>query len=588
MLRIVVANRNEREQVEHGNGPIEFGRGPKRQIARCVIHDPFVSNDQLRVEPLPGRRVRLDNLSRRTAITLADGSSIATGQARDVSLPVRLSVGETVIDIGPDAVAEIDRGSLQTIDRPVCHSQVAQSVSSSARLGNAPSSEQLARWFETLLGVQKAAACSSAFYEQTARAVVELVGLDSGMVLLRRGDAWHIAAQHLVGASHEAKFSCSIMNYLVNERRTFFQDVASRPPATSLAGVTAVVAAPILDDSDQVIGAVYGSRFTSRDGVGVEIRPLEAQLVQLLSAAVAAGLARMKSEAEAVRRHVQFEQFFTPILARELDRDPTLLEGRDREVTTLFSDIRGFSHLSERLSPRDTCQLVRDVMERLTTRVRQYEGVVVDYVGDGLLAMWNAPLDQPDHASRACRAALAMLAELPEINATWREKVGASLRLGIGVNTGPALVGNTGSQQKLKYGPLGHTVNLGSRVEGATKQLGVPVLITGSTRALLGPSFATRRLFRVRVVGMAEAVDLYELHGETATPEWTERRDSYESALSCYESGCWAQAYQELYSTLAGQKGNYDVPSLTLVEHIVRCLKNPPEQFDPVLELSSK
>ena len=235
MLRIVVANRNERRQVEHGGGPIEFGRGPKRQVARCVIHDSFVSNDQLRVEPLSGRSVRLDNLSRRTAITLADGSSIATGQARDVNLPVRLSVGETVIDIEPTAVAEIDRGSLQTIDRPVRHSGVTQSVSSSARLGNAPSSEQLARWFETLLGVQRAAACSSAFYEQTARAVVELVGLDCGMVMLRRGDAWHIAARYPTGVSDDGKFSCSILNYLVNERRTFNSSVRTQSRSSRLA-----------------------------------------------------------------------------------------------------------------------------------------------------------------------------------------------------------------------------------------------------------------------------------------------------------------------------------------------------------------
>ena len=94
------------------------------------------------------------------------------------------------------------------------------------------------------------------------------------------------------------------------------------------------------------------------------------------------------------------------------------------------------------------------------------------------------------------------------------------------------MAGNTGSKQKFKYGPLGHTVNLASRVEGATKQFDIPVLITGSMRALLGDSFATRRLCKVRVVGIAGAVDLYELYAEGAPVEWLARRDQYESALA--------------------------------------------------------
>src|SRR5439155_2452425 len=134
----------------------------------------------------------------------------------------------------------------------------------------------------------------------------------------------------------------------------------------------------------------------------------------------------------------------------------------------------------------------------------------------------NAPVDQPDHAALACRAALAMLAELPAINSTWQETLGITVGVGVGVNTGPAMVGNTGSSYKFKYGPLGHAVNLASRVEGATKQLKVPILLTGSTRALLGDDFALRRLCKVRVVGIHEPVDLYELCGTACAAEWAD------------------------------------------------------------------
>ncbi len=261
--------------------------------------------------------------------------------------------------------------------------------------------------------------------------------------------------------------------------------------------------------------------------VGVKIRPLEAQLVQLLAAAVAANLARTA----ATRTRTQFDQFFSPALVRELERDPALLEGRSQEATILMSDLRGFSSLSERLGPQDTCKLIRDVMEKLSERIVEQAGVIVSYLGDGVLAMWNAPARQENHAVRACRAALLMQAEVPGLSGVWKPIIGQPLRIGIGVNTGTAQVGNTGSSRKFMYGPLGNTVNLASRVEGATKEFKTPILITGSTRAQLGDAFAVRRLCQVRVVGIQGAVDLYELHGETASQEWSADRDVFEKAL---------------------------------------------------------
>jgi adenylate cyclase len=181
-----------------------------------------------------------------------------------------------------------------------------------------------------------------------------------------------------------------------------------------------------------------------------------------------------------------------------------------------------------------------------------------------------------------------MLAETPELSARWHDRLGGPLHLGIGLNTGPALCGNTGSRQKFKYGPLGHAVNLASRVEGATKQLGIPLLITGSTRAKLGDDFATRRLSRARVVGIAGAVDLYELHAESASPTWQARRDVYEQALALYEAANWPAACQALYPLLTDPEGQYDVPSLNLLTRAVEAIKSPPEHFDGVVELSSK
>jgi adenylate cyclase len=229
-------------------------------------------------------------------------------------------------------------------------------------------------------------------------------------------------------------------------------------------------------------------------------------------------------------------------------------------------------------------------MEQVTAKVYDHGGVVVTYSGDGVLALWNAPVEQSEHALLACRAALAVLADMPRLNARWRDRIGCTLSLGMGLNTGVAVVGNTGSRSKLNYGALGHAVNLASRVEGATRHLGVPILITGATRDRLGGAVATRRLCRVRVVGIAGAVDLYELADPEPEAEsrWRAQREAYEAGLALYEAGRWADACQTLNSLLAGPEGRADLPTLSLLGRTLECLRTPPREFDPVVELSSK
>ncbi|CAN5877201.1 hypothetical protein BH23PLA1_BH23PLA1_37000 [soil metagenome] len=591
MLHILISNKSGRTPFDHGHGPLELGRGPRRDVQRRVIDDLFLSTNQLRLEERPEGRVWLENLSGQVPISVTGGADLGPGQHREVALPVRLTVGQSIIDI---ELARLDEptvlATLRSIDRPV-QGAVGATLAPLSSLGEAPDAQQLARWLEALVAVQRSAAASPDFYAEAARAVVELIGLDCGSVLLRRGDDWEVVARHGNDPGAGAEFSRTILGCLCEDRSTFYQVLDDHSATRSQLGGSAVVAAPILDaDGERAIGAIYGLRDPQGGAACAAIRPLEAQLVQVVAATVGAGLARITSEAEAARRHRQFTDFFSPELAQELDRRPDLLEGEEREITVLFSDIRGFSRISERLSPADTCRLVRDVMEQLTRRIREHQGVVVDYIGDAILALWNAPADQPDHATLACRAVLAMLEELPALNDRWAEKIGGPFGLGIGLNTGPALVGNTGSQSRFKYGPLGHTVNLASRVEGATKYLGVPALITGATHAALGEGhpFATRRLCQVEVVGIKEPVHLFELHAATLDAGWRGRRDTYEAGLRSFEDGKWAEACQRLYPLLRGQEGQYDLPSLTLIGRAIEHLKDPLRPFNPVLKLESK
>jgi class 3 adenylate cyclase len=285
-------------------------------------------------------------------------------------------------------------------------------------------------------------------------------------------------------------------------------------------------------------------------------------------------------------REREFGQFFTPELARHLVRHPELLrEGREANVSILFCDIRGFSRTSELLGPSDTVNWLSDVMAALSDCVINHCGVLVDYIGDELMAMWGAPEQQEHHADLACRAALDMLARMPALSAKWEPIVGRATEVGIGINTGIARVGNTGSHRKFKFGPLGNPVNLASRVQGATKHLGADLLITENTMQHLHEHFVTRRLCKVRVVNIDRPVDLHEIRPDESA-EFISLKERYEHALGEFEK----QEFRVAASVLGPLLVEYphDGPSLILMSRVIDRLLHKTDAFDPAWELSSK
>ncbi len=582
MLHIFVQDQKGNSHHEHEAGPIVLGRYPQGEAATLTLTDPQVSRSHLRLEEVGDGQVKLDNVSSKNPVVLADGRIIDAQSSFTAELPTSLRLGTSQVHIRDITDVGQSNWSGTIVSMPPVSSQ-----NIIRRLGDSPDAQTLAHWFETLVRVQQAAAGSEKFHHETARAIVELVGLDRGLVLLRNDADWEVAACCGETTGQGRMFSRSVLDQVVRQRRTYFDNV-SGSATESLADVESVVAAPIVDERGAVIGAIYGSRGFGSGFQESAINPLEAQLVQVMASAVSAGLARQKEQREALRSQIQFEQFFSSKLAKELQRDPNLLEGRQREVTALFSDVRKFSVLSEKLGPRDVFRCMQDVMELQTSRIQNAGGVVVDYYGDGLLAMWNAPTDQPDHAARACRAALTIISDLHKVNEKWSEKLDEPLRVGIGINTGTALVGNTGSTVKMKYGPMGPPVNLASRIAGAVKQLGVLVVISGMTRDQLGDQFATRRLCRGKLIGIANPVELYELYGEETTADWREFRDNYEKALKLYEDRDWEQACQTVYELLADAERRFDVPCLSLLAQSVECLRSRPSEFDPVVNFTEK
>lgn len=605
MISVQVTNRKQNLKFEHSGGPLEFGRGPRRDVERFVLNDVFASRDQLRVEELPSQRLRVENLSLKQEVQLGDERCLAAGARQEFALPVRLKAGQTALEFEWVSVDSFDRASLLTIDGPAEVAGAARARLSLDELGEAPTPAHLVQWFEAIIAAQRPATSSALFYEQTARILVELVGLDLGMVLLRRDWTWEVAARHAADATASAQFSPALLSHVVAERRTFYQDMTGAapparglgpsdsgealvdpgypsPPAKGLAlqGVDAVVVAPIFGLHDDMVGAVYGLRNPRFPARGGKISPLEAQVVQLLAATVGGHLSR----ARAARTRLAYEQAFAPRVIREIERDSTLLEGRQQDVTLLVSGLDDFGGLVEQLGPENAYRLVRELLDRQEDKVFQANGVLVEVGEAGLVALWNAPLRQQDHFFLAAGAALAMLAETPELSDHWQALLGRPLQVHIGLHAGAAHVGSLGGRQKFKYGATGPAVFLGSQVAQAARKLRVPVLLTEAVREGLPDTFAVRRLGRARLAGASGPVALFELHGVHAPPEWLSWRDAYEYALTLFEARRWAEACQAL-SPLTEHTATDDVPALKLMRQALKCREAAADQVDPVLEL---
>ncbi len=213
----------------------------------------------------------------------------------------------------------------------------------------------------------------------------------------------------------------------------------------------------------------------------------------------------------------RFSNYVSKTVVDELLKNPKALQlgGEDRIITVFFSDVRSFTTISEQLGePQKLVALLNEYLSAMTEIIFQYEGTLDKYVGDEIMAFWGAPVEQPDHAYRACKAALAQIKYLTEVlHPKWEKEGKPKLRIGIGINTGKMTVGNMGSKSRMDYTLMGDEVNLGSRLEGTNKVYKTTIIISEATYEIVKDKVIARELDIIRVKGKSKPVRIFELMG---------------------------------------------------------------------------
>jgi class 3 adenylate cyclase/CHASE2 domain-containing sensor protein len=269
-----------------------------------------------------------------------------------------------------------------------------------------------------------------------------------------------------------------------------------------------------------------------------------------------------------------------------LSNKPPALGGEIRNITIFFSDVAGFSALTEKLAPSEIVAVMNEYLSAMTDIIEEQGGFVDKYIGDAIVAVFGAPLDDPDHAHNAVSAALRCRARLEELNQSASAFMGHQLGQRIGLNSGDALVGNMGSRRRFNYTVMGDAVNLASRLEGANKSFGTSIMASEMTVSLTGPAFAWRELDAIRVMGRSQAVKIYEPLAEagTETPEQAARAAAYAEGLARWRARDFSAA-MECFARVA----DADPPAARFLRRAKKLAEHPPgPEWEPVTALEEK
>jgi adenylate cyclase len=298
----------------------------------------------------------------------------------------------------------------------------------------------------------------------------------------------------------------------------------------------------------------------------------------------AVGYARTEVERRWIRG--AFGQYLSPVLVEQLTHRPDLLKlgGELRELSIMFCDIRDFTALSEKLDPHALTHLINGFLTPMTQLIQQKDGTIDKYIGDCIMAFWNAPLDVPNHAERAVSTVIAMREELKRLNQAWaaeaerENRAPVRLAIGMGINTGRCVVGNMGSEQRFDYSALGDSVNLASRLEGLSKAYGVDIVV-GEDSAAAAPGYNYVELDQVRVKGRQQPLRIFTVLDETPAAD---QAAQHQAMITAYRRQDWSTAKAALAacrSMASLLHSLYDLYEARIAEYSTR---PPPPDWDGV------
>lgn len=273
-----------------------------------------------------------------------------------------------------------------------------------------------------------------------------------------------------------------------------------------------------------------------------------------------------------------FGQYIPPELVEEMAAHPEQIsmEGESREMTVLFSDVRNFTGISEKLDAKELSAMMNVYLTKQTTIIHKYRGTIDKYIGDAIMAFWGAPLPEKDHGSLAVQAAMEMVKSVRELDDEFEKRGWPKLNIGVGLNSGKMNVGNMGSSFRMAYTVMGDSVNLGARLEGLTKEYGVPLMISEFTRNQLPSEWAFREVDCARVKGKNEPVLVYEPMGPKDALDPAIRQDlaRHRGAMKLYRAQKWDEAEAEFFTLKTGAHPHpiYDL----FLERIMFLRETPP------------
>jgi adenylate cyclase len=334
------------------------------------------------------------------------------------------------------------------------------------------------------------------------------------------------------------------------------------------------------------VALACGVSWLAFERFGWMLDPVSPSIAALLVFLTGTVVVYLQSEYQRQQVRGAFSRYMSPALVERLAEHPEQLKlgGETRDMTIMFCDIRGFTTISEQYDAQGLTSMLNRFLTPMTELILDREGTIDKYMGDAIMAFWNAPLDDPDHADHACRTALAMIARLKELNGEWRKAAEAEgkpfhpINIGVGLNTGSCSVGNMGSDQRFDYSVIGDDVNLASRLEGQSKTYGVDIVVGENTRAK-ADGFAALELDLLRVKGKLKPVRIYSLLGDEAaggTPEFAALAEIHDAMLEAYRTQQWDEAERLAGACRAKAEGRLDGLYALYLERIALYRREPP------------